>query len=222
MDLATFAIEAMTDFRTVGAVAPSSRYLTRAMLKPLSLEKARLVVEIGSGTGALTKALLKLIPSDASLLAFEINSSFCRYLRSNFSDPRLDVINASAETLAQELHRRGHDRVDAVVSSLALGLMPDPERFAFLSGLASLLGDSAVFTQYQYFHGLQFTNGKFRRFDLRRLLQRYFRSVQMKVIWRNLPPAFVFICREPIRVPAADLIASSSSGSTSYSYRATK
>ena len=37
MDLTTFAMEAVTDFRTVGAVAPSSRYLTQAMLRPLPL-----------------------------------------------------------------------------------------------------------------------------------------------------------------------------------------
>src|ERR1035437_5900465 len=97
MDLTTFALEALADFRTVGAVAPSSRYLTQAMLGHVSLERARVVVEVGPGTGAMTQALLNLIPFDATLLAFEINSRFSRYLKSHISDPRLVVINASAE-----------------------------------------------------------------------------------------------------------------------------
>jgi len=118
-------MEAVADFRTVGAVAPSSRYLTQAMLRSLPLKRARVVVEVGPGTGAMTQALLNLIPSDATLLAFEINSRFSRYLRSNVSDPRLDVINASALALRQETRRRGYDRVDAVVSSLALSFIPD-------------------------------------------------------------------------------------------------
>jgi phosphatidylethanolamine/phosphatidyl-N-methylethanolamine N-methyltransferase len=198
MDLTTFAMEAVADFRTIGAVAPSSRFLTEAMLKPLPLARARLVVEVGSGTGAMTQSLLNLIPSDATLLAFEINSRFSRYLKSNVPDARLDVINASAETLRKEVRRRGYDRVDAVVSSLALGFMPDRTRRTFLGQLGSLLGDQGVFTQFQYLHSMQLKNGQVKRFDLLELLHQYFHSVQRRVIWRNLPPAFVFVCRGPL------------------------
>ncbi|MGA2565033.1 MAG: methyltransferase domain-containing protein [Steroidobacteraceae bacterium] len=198
MDLTTFAIEAVSDFRTVGAVVPSSRYLSQAMLGPLSLERARVVVEVGPGTGAMTQRLLHLLPFDAILLAFEINSRFSRHLESNISDPRLVVINASAETLREEVHARGYESVDAVVSSLALGLMPDRKRRAFLGELASLLGEAGVFTQYQYFHRLQMKDGRIRKFHLAHLLQVYFSSVQQKIIWRNLPPAFVFVCRGPL------------------------
>jgi phosphatidylethanolamine/phosphatidyl-N-methylethanolamine N-methyltransferase len=192
-------MEAMSDFCTVGAIAPSSRYLAQAMLRPLPLERARLVVEVGAGTGAMTQALLDMIPPDATLLAFEINPRFSRYLRSNVSDSRLDVVNASAETLRKEVHRRGYDRVDAAVSSLALGLMPDWQRRAILRELRSLLGEEGVFTQYQYFHALQLKNGQLRRLDLMEFLQGYFRSVRRRVIWRNLPPAFVFACRGTLR-----------------------
>lgn len=198
MDLTTFAKEAVADFCTVGAVAPSSRFLTQAMLRPLPLERARVVVEVGPGTGAMTQALLDQMPYDATLLAFEINPRFSRYLRSNVSDARLDVINASAETLRKEVHRRGYERVDAAVSSLALGFMPDWQRRAILTELRSVLGEEGVFTQYQYFHALQVKNGQLRRFDLKDLLHAYFRSVRWRVIWRNLPPAFVFACRGPL------------------------
>jgi phosphatidylethanolamine/phosphatidyl-N-methylethanolamine N-methyltransferase len=206
MDLTTFAIEALADFRTVGAVAPSSRYLTQAMLGPLSLERARVVVEVGPGTGAMTQALLNLIPFDATLLAFEINSRFSAYLKSHISDSRLVVINASAETLQKEIHGRGYERVDAVVSSLALGLMPDRKRRTFLRELGSLLGEAGVFTQYQYFHRLQMKNGQVRKFHLAHLLQAYFSSVQQRIIWRNLPPAFVFACRGPLSFESGPLL----------------
>jgi phosphatidylethanolamine/phosphatidyl-N-methylethanolamine N-methyltransferase len=168
------------------------------MLGPLPLERARVVVEVGPGTGAMTQALLDLIPFDATLLAFEINSRFSEYLKSSISDPRLVVINASAETLRKEVDRRGHERVDAVVSSLALGFMPDRQRHAFLGELGSLLGEAGVFTQYQYLHRLQMKNGQVRTFRLVHLLHRYFSSVRQRIIWRNLPPAFVFACRGPL------------------------
>lgn len=187
----------MADFWTVGAVAPSSRYLTQAMLGPLPLNRARVVVEVGPGTGAMTEALLSLLPRDSTLLAFEINPRFFEYLKSNISDPRLVVINDTAETLQKQLRLRGYSCVDAVVSSLALGLMPTTERENFLGGLGSLLGENGVFTQYQYFQCLQMKNGLLRKFPLASLLQKYFQSVQQKIIWRNLPPAFVFACRSP-------------------------
>lgn len=196
MGLTTFATEAMADFRTVGAVAPSSRFLAQAMLGPLPLEKARVVVELGPGTGVMTEALLEALPSDCRLFAFEINPRFADYLRSNVADPRLTVVEASAELIREELRRRGYERVDAVVSSLALGLMGEEQRRQFLDGLASLLGEG-VFTQFQYLHCLQMKNRQIRRFDLARLLRRYFGSVRQRIIWRNLPPAFVFACRGP-------------------------
>src|SRR5215470_7450373 len=117
-DLTMFALEAMADFRSVGAIAPSSRYLTQAMLRPLPLARARVVVELGPGTGSMTRALLDLLPFDATLLAFEINSRFSWYLKSSISDSRLVVIDASAEKLQNEVRHRGYKRADAVVSSL--------------------------------------------------------------------------------------------------------
>ena len=196
-------MEALADFRTVGAVAPSSRYLTQAMLGPLPLSKARVIVEVGSGTGVITQALLKSLSADAVVFAFEINSRFSQYLRARVADPRLILINASAERLRSELHYRGYRRVDAVISSLALSLMPERQRNGFLSSLAGLLDPGGVFTQYQYFHGMQVENGQLRRFHLVDLLRQYFGSVQRKIILRNLPPAFVYTCRGPLRQGAA-------------------
>jgi phospholipid N-methyltransferase len=195
INLAAFAMEALADFQTIGAVAPSSRYLAQAMLQPLPLRKTRVVVELGSGTGVMTQALLNLIPRDATLFAFEINPRFFQYLKSTVSDPRLVLMNASAEAVGTELRRRGYEHADAVVSSLALGLMSNVQRHALLSGIGSLLDETSVFTQYQYFHGLQLQNGQLRKFNVSRLLRQYFNSVQRRIIWRNLPPAFVFACR---------------------------
>ena len=195
MNPATFVAEALADFGTVGAIAPSSRYLTRAMLRPLPLKNARAVVELGPGTGVMTRALLDLLPSDATLLAFEINPRFTRHLRSTISDSRLALIHAPAEALQEELGRRGYRHVDAILSSLAMGLMSDRERDTLLSEISLHLKKKGTFTQYQYLHGLQLRDRQLSKFDMPRLLTRYFRSVQRKIIWRNLPPAFVFTCR---------------------------
>jgi phosphatidylethanolamine/phosphatidyl-N-methylethanolamine N-methyltransferase len=195
MNPAEFVAEALADFGTVGAIAPSSRYLTRAMLRPLPLENARVVVELGPGTGVMTRALLDTLPRNATLLAFEINERFARHLQSSISDPRLVVIHAPAEELAEELNRRGYRHVDAILSSLAMGLMSDRQRHALLSEISIRLKKKGTFTQYQYLHGLQLRDRQLSKFDMDALLKRYFRFVQRSITWRNLPPAFVFTCR---------------------------
>ena len=195
MNPAAFVAEALADFATVGAIAPSSRYLTQAMLRPLPLENARLVVELGPGTGVMTRALLNVLPFDATLLAFEINHRFTRHLRSTITDARLVVIQAPAEALEEELSRRGYRYVDAILSSLAMGLMSDQGRHLLLSEISACLKKKGTFTQYQYLHGLQLRDRQLSKFDMPKLLGRYFRSVQRRIIWRNLPPAFVFTCR---------------------------
>jgi phospholipid N-methyltransferase len=143
----------------------------------------------------MTRALLNLLPPDATLLAFEINPRFAQHLRSTITDPRLVLIHARAEALQEELTRRGYRYVDGILSSLALGLMSDRQRHALLSVISICLKKRGIFTQFQYVHSLQFRDRQLTKFDLLRLLELYFRSVQRKIIWPNLPPAFVFTCR---------------------------
>jgi len=92
-ELKTFSAEALANFQATSAVAPSSRYLIRAMLAPLPLARARTVVEFGPGTGAITRALLDALPRQATLYSFEISPRFRDYLRQKLADPRLVVID---------------------------------------------------------------------------------------------------------------------------------
>ena len=198
MSLRTFAGEVLADFQTTAAIAPSSNSLVQAMLEPLPLRAAKVVVELGPGTGVMTRALLDRMPKNAVLLAFEINPRFFRYLSETSSDPRLRLINAGAETLAEELRRRGTKRVDAVVSSLGLSLMPDQQRHAILGGLLPFMGPKSVFTQFHYIHAAAYyrvENGWPSRFNGEQLLRQYFNTVQRRSVWLNLPPAFAFACR---------------------------
>jgi phospholipid N-methyltransferase len=194
MSLRMFIGEALANFPMVGAISPSSRYLANAMLEPLPLERTLVAVELGAGTGAITSALLDRLPLSATLLVFEINGRFFDHLRRTISDPRVILINSSVEHIDSELHRRGIQQVDVVVSSLGLAFMPDRQRHTLFERLLPFLHSTSVFTQYQYIHGLQFREGRVCRFNLRPLLGQYFASVQSKIEWRNLPPAFVFTC----------------------------
>lgn len=185
----------MADFQSTAAVAPSSRYLAREMVRPLPLASARTVVELGPGTGVMTEALLDSLPADSTVLAFEISISFVRHLRKKFDDPRLIVVHAGAETAGDELRRRGITRVDAVLSSLGSSLMPDGLMQSILAGLQPFLDSKSVFTQFQYMHRIRLRDGRVSYFDVEHLLREFFGDIQRSSVWINIPPAFVFNCR---------------------------
>src|SRR5580704_2799381 len=166
MSLKTFVAEALINFPTVAAISPSSSYLATAMLEPLKLARTRVALELGAGTGAITNALLAQLSPHGTLLVFEINPRFFDCLRRSISDPRVILINASADNLDSELRRRGIQQVDAVASSLGLAFMPDRERQALFQRLSPFLHQKSVFTQYQYIHGLQYVRGRLSRLNL--------------------------------------------------------
>jgi phospholipid N-methyltransferase len=170
------------------------------MAEPLRHMKAGVVVELGAGTGVITRALLDLLPKNAKLIVFEINKKFYRYLRRNFHDPRLLLINDSAETLGRHLAQLGLKRVDAMVSSLSFGLMPPRQRQAILKSLFSCLDTRSVFLQYHYLPA-RFVNAFPQRrrnghgsLNVPRMLHQRFATVESRIVWRNLPPAFVYVC----------------------------
>ncbi|HET9179481.1 MAG TPA: methyltransferase [Terriglobia bacterium] len=195
----TFAVEAAGDFQNIASVAPSSRRLARAMLDGLPVNDTKTVVELGAGTGAITRVLLETLPPEAILLAFEINPEFISHLEKRFPDPRLVLVNAPAENLGVELRRRGLTRIDAVVSSLSLRFMPDHRQRILQEALAPFMDERSVYTQYQYVHGVRWENGKVLRHSSLPFLQEYFGSIQSRTIWRNLPPARVFTCSQRLR-----------------------
>lgn len=74
-------------FQTTGAVAPSSRFLARALARPLQQHaSAARVLEVGPGTGAVTRRLVRLLKPHDQLDLVELNESFVEILERRFAD----------------------------------------------------------------------------------------------------------------------------------------
>lgn len=198
MSYRLFASEALNSYPSVASVVPSSRKLARAMIPAQELRRARFVVELGPGTGAITRELLRVLPRQAMLAAFEINPRFCEFLRHTLHDDRLMLFQASAEAAGPTLCALRWPRADAVVSSLGLSVMEDRTRRAVLRGLMPLLDEKSFFTQY-YYLSARLADGLQRRWkpghvSVPQFLKQYFRRIESKIILRNVPPAVVFHC----------------------------
>jgi phospholipid N-methyltransferase len=133
----------------VGSIIPSSRFLERRIVRASGIQKAKLVVELGPGTGGTTRAILAALPADAVLLAIEINPRFARHLRSEIADPRLLVHEGSAADIDAALAHHGLERPDVVLSGIPFSTMPRSLGTAILRSARSALAPGGRFVAYQ-------------------------------------------------------------------------
>ncbi len=132
----------------LGAVVPSGPALAAALAAEIDTEAPGAVVELGSGTGRVTAALLEAGVAPAALVAIEREASFCALLAARFPGAR--VVRGDARALGRVLERNGIGAVKAVVSSLPLLNLSKRERRAVLSQAAAALEPGGVLVQYTY------------------------------------------------------------------------
>jgi phospholipid N-methyltransferase len=190
-DHISFLSEFIRRPKNTGAVAPSSRWLAETIVEDIGLETASLVVEYGPGTGAFTGKILESIGADADFIAIENNERMRRRVRDRFPD--VDVADASIEDLPKILENRGHapGDVDAIVSGLPWAAFGESLQDRLLNVTESMLSPRGRFATFAYIHGLLLPAG--RRFR-EKLNQHFGRVSRSSVVWRNLPPAFVYRC----------------------------
>jgi phosphatidylethanolamine/phosphatidyl-N-methylethanolamine N-methyltransferase len=176
----------------IGAVAPSSPSLAGVIASVVPTAGAPVVVELGPGTGAVTTAIDARLDPGARHLAVELDPRMAGFLRQ--AHPGLEVVEGDAAKLQSLLEERGVEHADAVVSGLPWALFDDVTQASILSQVAAVIGPDGVFATFAYRHGMALAAA--RRF--RRTLHATFAEVQLTpTVWRNMPPAFVYVCRHP-------------------------
>ncbi len=177
----------------VGAVAPSSPQLAAVLSAVVPRAGTPTVVELGPGTGAVSAVIEKRLPPGSRHLAVELDGDMADYLQR--TRPGLEVVQGDARLLGKLLADRGVDHADAVICGLPWALFDDDTQQAVLAEVSRAIGDTGAFTTFAYVHGM--TLGAARQF--RRTLRETFDEVLISAtVWRNVPPAFVYVCRRPI------------------------
>jgi phospholipid N-methyltransferase len=135
--------------KEVGSVIPSSRFMERRIVRCAEIPKARVVVELGPGTGGTTKALLRALPSNATLLAIEINPRLAERVRERIQDPRLRVHCGSATELEDALDHHDLPAPDVVVSGIPFSTMPPRIGRDVVLAVREALAAGGLFVAYQ-------------------------------------------------------------------------
>jgi len=174
-----------------GSITPSSARLAAAMVEDMGIPEADTVIELGPGTGVFTEVIQRQLKPEARFLCFEINREMAEGIRRMF--PRVHVVNDSIESLSHHLEAHGRDGVDAAISGLPWAAFSPERQQLLLDATVKPIRPGGRFATFAYSHAAWMPQA--RRF--RELLDSRFSFVETsKVVWRNVPPAFVYRCRK--------------------------
>lgn len=163
----------------IGALTPSGRHLARAMALQIDVREARVVVELGGGTGSITAALLEAGLAPERLIVVERDAALCRLLRRRF--PQLRIVHGDAAQLVALLRGIGIAQASAIVSSLPLLSLPRSLRQRIIDESFAALGEGGSFVQFTYGVASPLPGGE--------------HGLEGKLaarVWRNFPPAAVW------------------------------
>lgn len=168
----------------IGAIAPSSHNLARALLKAAPVEQAPVVAEFGAGTGIVTEELLARLALNARVLVFETEPDLLQHLQGRFHDERIIWCGESAAELPRIIRDHGFQSVDRIISELPFTSLSPDERAEILRAIGDCMNPESIFATFQY-TPLQGN-----------LFRSWFKQVRIaSIVWRNLPPALIYRCR---------------------------
>lgn len=170
----------------VGAIWPSSPQLSQAIATACDFAPDDTVVELGPGTGNFTELLLRRLNSQGRLLALELSATNVEVLRRRL--PQSEIVFDSAEHLAKYVTPGS---VRCVVSGLAWGNMLPALQDRIMDAILESLAPGGQFVGFAYSHARYYpTTVRFRRL----METRFARFETTPIIWRNVPPAYVYRC----------------------------
>src|SRR4051794_2181047 len=169
----------------IAAICPSSRHLAAAVAGLADFDRPGRVLELGAGTGGLTRGILEAGCPIERLIVLESEPQLLAVLRDKF--PGLETIVGDARRLDRHLRDRGIDRLAVVVSSLPIKWFPIADQRLVVGPCLERLGPCGCF--------LQITNAFASPLARSSLGIRGREAVR---VWRNVPPAQVWVYSAPV------------------------
>ena len=202
-----FLESAARDFKRTGAIAPSSKPLAESMTREIVAQRRSpaSVLEVGGGTGCVTREIARHLGEGDRLDVFEIDRQFARLIRQRLRDE--DCLRNGGVKI--RVHNRAVERInlrpqyDFVVSCLPFtNFQPHAVRRIF-EIYRCVLKPGGICSFYEYIFVRQAARLMSTRASrercagvssvVREYLSRY--CYKQQVVFRNLPPAMVYHIR---------------------------
>lgn len=190
-DFALFFGKFLRHGTKIASLAPSSPWLSRATVRNVDWDRARVIVELGAGTGPITKVLAEKARPECRVVVLERDHDFAGLLRARFRDrPNFEVVEGDCRDLASILAGLGIQQADYIISGLPVPSFPKElqlELFRVVKKVLSAEGSYNQITELPWVYW-----GLYRRF---------FEDVRFAFEPRNFPPAGAYFCRGVKEIP---------------------
>lgn len=134
--------------KTVGSIVPTSSVTARRMASVIDPTSGLPVLEVGPGTGVITKAILKTGVKPENLHLIEYSHDFVMHLRHAF--PGVQVIEGDAFNLGTTLGEMAGATFDSVVSGVPLLNFKVSDRVRYIEGLLDRIPEGRPIVQLTY------------------------------------------------------------------------
>ena len=169
----------------VGSIAPSSPELAQQMCAGIRPGENNVVLELGVGTGAITKVLQEVVPSRTSYLGIELDRNLVKSLKNNF--PNLKIVRGNACDAASIYQKTGFGKVGYIICCLPFVSLPNEIGELILTEIDKFMEHGCVFRTFQYAHGYYFPSAIKLREHMR---NRYGKAKKSPLVVKNVPPAY--------------------------------
>lgn len=168
--------------KAVGAILPTSGITARRMASIVNPASGLPVLELGPGTGVITKAILERGIEPQNLYSVEYSAAFMQHLTKTYAG--VNFLHGDAFDLNTVLGDKRDQQFDSVISAVPLLNFPMEKRLAFLDDLLTRIPAGRPVMQISYgpVSPLPVGRGAY--------------SVEgFDFILRNLPPARLWVYR---------------------------
>jgi len=198
-----FFREYLRHFHTTGAILPSGRQLARTLARYVAEPSSgpRRIVEVGPGTGAVTRHIISAMQPADRLDLVELNESFVRILERRISDEphfrqaadRIRLFHCPVEELPRET------KYDFIVSGLPLNNFSAESVEKILGIFLDILSPGGTLSYFEYIAMRRIkavVSGPAERNRLKgvhnamhKVLDSH--EIRRDAAWLNVPPAWV-------------------------------
>lgn len=182
-DSIEFIFQFINKPKLIGAILPSSKYLTKKILSFTDFSQDNLIiVEYGPGTGPFTEGIVKKLKQCGKLILIEQNEKFVKKLSVKYANrENVFIYQESVANVFNILDNHNISKADYIISGIPFSSIPKDITEKILENTKEIMSDESMFITFQY------SMFKIKTF------QKHFKILRKKFTLFNVPSAYV-IC----------------------------
>lgn len=162
----------------VASFVPSSRAMARAAARAVDPDRQQVILELGAGTGPITREIMAKKHPHSRVIALELDPSFVPVLRR--SCPGAEIVEADVRRLPEVLAELNVEKVDVVINGLPTPSLPESVNRVVIETIEKF-GPEAAVTQITVMPLVY-----------QKMYKQVWERVQFEFVVKNVPPAGVY------------------------------